>query len=425
MEINYISGILNNSSTLVEKLDSQFLYMHIILVGLMLTVLIPMFYFIFKYSAKRHPKEKAQNFIHNTKLEILWTVIPTAVLMLVFFYGYDSLKELRTIPKDGEHIKVTGRMWSWTFEYPDGRTTNKLYVPKGKNIILDMTAPKNDVLHSFWIPAFRTKEDVVPGRTTQLWFNATKLGSYDIECAEYCGARHSYMLSKTIVIEPEEYKSWLASSAKYPGAPETSSEAKGKTLMSDNGCLGCHSLSGETLAGPALNDIAGKEVTVETDGEKRTIARDDAYLSDAIMKPNKDIVDGFSANVMPSSEGTMSNDDIEEIINFLQGRAKAVAAPIDPEATANELGCIGCHTTDGSKSVGPTFKGMFGSTTTVETVGGEEKELTIDEAYIKESIIDPDANVAEGFNKGIMPNLKDTISDAEIEAITSYIRGIK
>ena len=294
-----LAGFWDNATNLVETLDNQFYWIHIILLGLMLTILVPMVYFIYKYSEKNHPKSmmpKAENtLIHHTGLEIAWTAIPTAFLMVIFYMGYDSLKNLRTMPADATHIKVLGKMWSWTYEYENGKKTNILYVPKDENIVLDMTAPKNDVLHSFWIPAFRQKEDVVPGRTTRLWFNANKVGEYDVECAEYCGDRHSFMLSKVKVLTKNEYDIWYNKKEK----------ASGKDLFEGTaGCTSCHSIGSDTLVGPGLKGIA--------EGKSKQ------YLKDALLNPDKDIADGFYPGIMPSSKGALSNDDVNAIIDYIK-----------------------------------------------------------------------------------------------------------
>ena len=293
-----IAGFWDNATTIVAGLDNQFYWIHVILIGLMLTVIIPMVYFIFKYSEKNHPRNQMPSaedtLTHHTGLEIAWTAIPTAFLMVIFYMGYDSLKHLRTMPADAQHIKVTGKMWSWSFEYPNGKKTGKLFVPKDENIVLDMTAPVNDVIHSFWIPAFRTKEDVVPGRITKQWFKATKTGEYDIECAEYCGDRHSYMLSKVVVMPKDEYETWYNKKDKVSGKDLFAGRA---------GCVSCHSTGKDTLVGPGLAGIGSKS---------------HEYLRDAIITPDKDIAEGFYPGIMPSAKGALTSDEVDAIIDYIK-----------------------------------------------------------------------------------------------------------
>jgi len=294
-----LAGFWDNATALVAGLDNQFYWIHIILIGLMLTVVGPMIYFIFKYSEKNHPKEqmpKAEDTLtHHTGIEIAWTAIPTAFLMVIFYMGYDSLKNLRTMPNEATHIKVLGKMWSWSYEYENGKKTNVLYVPKGENIVLDMTAPKNDVIHSFWIPAFRQKEDVVPGRTTQIWFNANQTGEFNVECTEYCGDRHSFMLSKIKVLEENEYNAWYNKKEKVSGKDLFAGRA---------GCTSCHSIGTDTLVGPGLKGVAS--------------GKSDQYLKDALLNPDKDIAQGFYPGIMPSSKGALSNEEVDAIVDYIK-----------------------------------------------------------------------------------------------------------
>jgi cytochrome c oxidase subunit 2 len=297
MENKYIEGFYSSATAIVDKLDNYYYLMHVLLVILLLSVVIPMIYFVFKYREKNHPIENMPEkaLVHHTGLEIAWTIIPTIILMTCFYWGYDALKELRTIPQEGTHIKVTGKMWSWTFEYPNGKKTDKLYVPKDENIILDMTAPANDVIHSFWIPAFRTKEDVVPGRITKQWFNANKVGSYDIECAEYCGDRHSYMLSKVIVMEEADYKNWYNKKDRVSGEDLFAGRA---------GCASCHSTGTETIVGPGLKGLSNSKTQ--------------EYMRNALVNPDKDIAKGFYPGIMPSTKGVLTNHEVDAIIDYLK-----------------------------------------------------------------------------------------------------------
>jgi cytochrome c oxidase subunit 2 len=296
MENKDLAGFWDNATDLVAGLDNQFYWIHVIVFGLLLTVIVPMFYFMFRYNEKNYSKKEMPEkaITHHTGIEIAWTAIPTAILMVVFYYGYDSLKTLRTMPTEATHIKVVGKMWSWTYIYENGKKTNVLYVPKGENIILDMTAPKNDVLHSFWIPAFRQKEDVVPGRTTQLWFNANKTGEYDVECTEYCGDQHSFMLSKVKVMEQSDYDTWYNKQDKVSGE---------ELFAGTAGCASCHTVDASTIVGPGLAGMASK--TKE-------------YLRDALVDPDKDIAAGFYPGIMPTSKGALTDEEIDAIVDYLK-----------------------------------------------------------------------------------------------------------
>jgi len=311
-------------------------------------------------------------------------------LMVFFYYGYSSMKVLRTMPAESESIVVhmEGKKWSWMHTYAANKSgfvhkSSELYVPIDTNIILKMSAPVNDVIHSYFVPAFRMKEDVVPGRTTKQWFKSEVIGNYDVECAEYCGTRHSYMLSKIHVIPKAEYDAWFESTKKFPGAPDVK-VSKGQELYEANGCSGCHSIDTDaTLVGPSLKGI----------GEKY----DSAYLKDAILHPNKDVPAGFTAGVMPAS--SMSEADAMEIVNYFNNTDKG-------KELYDENGCSGCHSIDSDATlVGPSLKG----------IGTKHNKQ-----YLKDAILDPNKDIPAGFTAGIMPAFK--LSDSDVSAMVNYIK---
>lgn len=191
---------------IAKQVDNAFILIVAVSVFFLLLVTVFMIYFVIRYRKKKHPI--SENITGNTTLEILWTIIPLALVLVIFFYSWSGFKLMREVPSDAMTVKVTASMWRWAFEYPNGKKSDTLlYIPVGKNIKLELTS--TDVNHSFYIPYFRTKEDVVPGRTNYMWFQATEAGSYDIMCAEYCGLNHSYMLGKIIAMPESEYNVWL------------------------------------------------------------------------------------------------------------------------------------------------------------------------------------------------------------------------
>lgn len=190
--------------TITQQVDSTFLLIVGISVLLLLIVTVTMIYFVIKYSRKRNPKPTE---IHgNTTLEIIWTLIPTVLVLIMFFSGYSGFKYMRDVPEDAMPITVTGKMWKWDFQYENGKRTDTLYVPVNKPV--KMLIKSLDVNHSFYLPAFRVKEDAIPGRTNYLWFQPTEPGSFDIACAEYCGLQHAYMYSKLVVMQEDEFYQW-------------------------------------------------------------------------------------------------------------------------------------------------------------------------------------------------------------------------
>jgi len=304
-----LEGFNSRAATFAADVDQAF-WIHIwISVVLFISVIGPMLYFAWKYRADKVKNEDIGTMTHNTFLEIVWTVVPIITLVVFFYYGYTSMKVLRTMPAESQSIVINmeGKKWSWNHTYPANKNgfvhkSRELYVPKDQNIILKMSAPINDVIHSYYVPAFRMKEDVVPGRMTKQWFNSPTIGTYDVECAEYCGTRHSYMLSKIHVIERAEYDAWFESSSKVgPGEVEVA-KSKGQELYDNNGCSGCHSIDTDSiLVGPSLKGIGAKY--------------DASYLKDAIVNPDKDVAEGFTAGIMPPF--ALPDTDVAEIIKYM------------------------------------------------------------------------------------------------------------
>jgi cytochrome c oxidase subunit 2 len=192
---------------IIELVDNSFIFIIVISVILLIGVTAAMIYFVFRYSEKNNPVAD-QSITGSTTLEVLWTVIPLFLVLAMFFYGYEGFREMRKIPPNAMLVKVTGKMWYWQFEYENGKKSDTLlYLPQGKDVRFELQS--TDVNHSFYISAYRVKEDCVPGRTNHMWIHTSKAGVFDIECAEYCGMNHSYMLGKLHIIPEEEFLAWL------------------------------------------------------------------------------------------------------------------------------------------------------------------------------------------------------------------------
>ena len=313
-----LEGVLEGVSTVSNRFDFTTLLIFGICIGIFVLVVGYMFYLVFKYHHTKVDKKDIKNITHNVPLEVAWTVIPTILVMIIFYLGLDSFKAFRTMPKDGIDIAVEGRKWSWTHTYENGKTTADLYVPVNTNIKLKMTAPKNDILHSYYVAAFRIKEDIVPGMTTYQWFNATKEGTYDIQCTEYCGDRHSYMLGKVYVVSQEMYDGWIDSNRKTPfDKDEAPAKSRGLELLEMNACLSCHSLDGSVLVGPSFKGIYNRNIKItDASGATKEIKSDEAYLKVAIVDPDKELVEGFAGGMMPPYP--MPDEDITAIIDYLK-----------------------------------------------------------------------------------------------------------
>jgi cytochrome c oxidase subunit 2 len=300
--------MFSQASNFVEGVDQAFL----IIIGISLFFLVgitgAMIYFIFKFNKKKNPV--AKNVKESKRLEIIWTTVPTLLVLVMFYYGWVGYAPMRDIPSDAMPVKATGRMWSWSFEYENGKLSPTLKVPVNKAVKLDLFSP--DVLHSLYIPAFRVKEDVVPGVNNKMWFRPGMLGDFDILCAEYCGDRHSYMLSKVEVLSQEDFDAWY-----YADNPLANSAEAGLKLIQANGCVACHSIDGTPLVGPSFKGLLNSTKSVITDGKKREIIADEDYIKESIYNPSKDVVENFP-KVMISYKASINEEQLKAIIAYLK-----------------------------------------------------------------------------------------------------------
>jgi len=301
--------MFSGSSSFVEGVDFAFF----IIIGISLIFLIGitfgMIYFSVKYNKKKHPKAKPTK--ESAKLEVIWTVVPTLLVLAMFYYGWVGYRPMRQIPKNSIPIKATGKMWSWSFEYENGKWDSLLYVPINKPVKLDLFSP--DVIHSLYIPAFRIKEDVVPGIANQMWFQAEKLGKFDIFCAEYCGEKHSYMLSKVVVLSEEDYNTWY-------NTKQVLAEGMmpGEMVMKKQGCFACHSTDGSRLVGPSFKGVFDSMRKVVVDGETKEVKADETYLINSIRKPNSEIVESYPKGVMIEYKDQISDEELQQLIDYIK-----------------------------------------------------------------------------------------------------------
>jgi cytochrome c oxidase subunit 2 len=263
-----------------------------------------MVFFIVRYRRSRNTKPAQIE--GNVTLETLWTILPTVLVLVMFYYGWAGFKVMRDVPDDAFPVEARGQMWSWNFIYPDGRVLPDLVVPAGKPIALKLTSA--DVIHSFFVPAFRLKEDCMPGRENHAWFQADEPGEYNILCAEYCGDEHSRMLATVKVVPREEFDEFFGGEWDRP---------VGLELLTAKGCVTCHSIDGTQLIGPSFKGIWGKTETVITDGQPRTITVDEEYVRRSIVEPAADLVEGYQ-NLMPAQGALVDSTDIANIIAYLK-----------------------------------------------------------------------------------------------------------
>ena len=307
---------LTQASNFVQGVDRAFLVILGISFFFLIALTAIMIYFIYKYNNKRHPV--ATQIHGSTTLEIIWTVIPFIITMVMFYYGWAGWNTMQKPPKDAMEVTVIGRMWNFSYLYENGRQTDTLYLPKDQAVKLNLKAM--DVLHSFYIPAFRVKQDMVPNKKDNfMWFIPQRAGIYEIFCAEYCGLQHSYMYSSVKVMEASDFKAFMTDTARVAAvATNESPGATGKKIMQNIGCFACHTVDGTKLVGPSFKGIWGEEQTVVSGKETRKVKVDEEYIKRSIYDPNADVVEGFMKGLMVSYNGQLSEADIANIIEYLK-----------------------------------------------------------------------------------------------------------
>jgi len=384
------------------QVDQVFLLIFGVSAAILVLITVLMIWFVIRYHHTRNPK--AADIRGNVLAEVIWTVIPSILVMGMFYYGWASFKALRSVPADAMRVQVTARMWSWVFEYENGKRASTLYVPVDRAVRLDMTSV--DVIHSFFVPAFRIKMDTVPGMQTYAWFQAQREGTYDILCAEYCGLRHSNMLSTVEVMAPDDFRQWYESSA------EGNEAAIG--LLESYGCTGCHSLDGSEEMGPTLLNIYGARRSVTDVNGTREIIVDEPYLRRAIVEPDAELVEGYEG--MPSFKEEMPQKDLDAIVQYLTGGARRDLE--QGRQLMESEGCLSCHSTDGSEIAGPTLRNIVGR----KEKKDDGSEIVVDDAYLKEAILDPEKFIVVGYDP-IMPSYEH-LTEEQVQAMIDYMHSL-
>lgn len=303
-----------DASNFVQGVDRAF----IIILGFSFLFLIVLTFliilFIVKYRKSKHPK--AVQMKGNTKLEIAWTGGAFILVLVLFYFGWAGWKPMMTPPDDAMEIKAIARMWKFQFVYENGKVTDTLYVPVNQSVVLDLVAL--DVIHSLYIPAFRVKEDMVPGLKKDMWFRAQRVGEFDLFCAEYCGLQHSYMYTGVNVLSEEDFNQWITDTTAAQPAAGVPAWESGLDVLRKNGCNVCHSSDGSKLVGPSYLGVWGSTREVETGGADREIVADSTYIRTAIFDPDADIAKGFNKGLMLSYEGLVTEEEVGWIIEYLK-----------------------------------------------------------------------------------------------------------
>lgn len=314
------SWLPQSASTLAADYDWLFNFWVWTCGGLFLLVVVPMIYFAFRYKRKEPGQKALTQKDHNVKLEIAWTVLPIIYLTFLFHWGFVGYAKIYTAPVDSKALRVTAKKWQWQIDYPQEDQNIRIegtspVIGVELNQPVQLTMSSTDVLHSFFVPNFRVKQDLVPGRYTQLWFQATELGEFPVFCAEYCGTGHSTMAAIVKVMEHDEYQAWVNAKAEERSKTSNLSPLElGKKLYSDKACKTCHSVDGKPGIAPTFKGVYGHTVELTT-GQK--VLADDNYIRESILLPNAKIVKGF-APVMPSFQGQLKEEEIVGLIEFIK-----------------------------------------------------------------------------------------------------------
>lgn len=411
-------------------------------------VVIVIFYFSVHYKAGSDA-DRSNPVDEHTALELTWSFIPLVLVLAIFVWSASIYFDLYNPPPDTLDLYVIGKQWMWKVQHPDGqREVNTMHIPVNQPVKVTMTS--QDVIHSFYIPDFRIKQDALPGRYTSIWFEATKLGEYHILCAEYCGTEHALMVGKVIVMSPADYEQWLRDNAGSGGAVVSASGTSGssdvggidagKAIFEQLGCETCHKLDGSVGVGPSLVG-EGPEVELDT-GEM--VPYDEEYIRESIIDPGAKLIAGYS-NMMPSYQGQLSDEDMISLVQYIKSisasgadetssatteepaeaaessdaeetAAEEAVAEIIPEELFSQAGCEVCHKLDGSAGLGPS---LIDVGTDVELDSGEV--VSYDADYIRQSIIDPSSQIVSGY-ANVMPTT--ALSDEELDIMVEFVLSI-
>jgi cytochrome c oxidase subunit 2 len=319
---SWVPFVPDSASTMSWKVDAVYFYLSGVTLFFTLLISAVLIFFVIRYR-RRTPYEIPRPIAGSHKLETLWTVIPFLISMTIFGWAAKVYFEQYSPPQNAMEIYVVGKQWMWKVQHTTGqREINELHVPVGKKIKLIMTS--EDVIHDFFVPAFRMKSDVVPGKYTTQWFEATKTGKFDFYCAEYCGMNHSGMIGSVIVMEPRAFDDWLGGNTS-----NTSPAAAGQVLYQTLGCISCHGNTGEGGRGPALLSVFGRQTQLQG-GQK--VTADEGYIRESILNPQAKLVDGFGP-IMPTFQGQITEDQLMQLIAYIKSLQGSSTQPGTPVAS--------------------------------------------------------------------------------------------
>jgi cytochrome c oxidase subunit 2 len=312
------------ASSVAASVDHLVYFLLAVAVFFSVGIFLSIFYFAVRYR-RRSESELPVAAEGAMSLEILWSVIPFGLTMIMFAWGASVFFTISRPPDDAQEIYVIGKQWMWKIQHMEGqREINELHVPVGQAIKLRMTS--EDVIHDFFVPAFRTKADVLPGRYTTAWFKPTRPGKYHLFCSQYCGTNHYAMIGWVYVMEPQEYQAWLS------GGTSGSLAAGGEKLFQTFACANCHHLTGAPGRGPDLRNLYGTQVEL-TDGSH--VKFDEDYIRESILSPSAKIVKGYQP-IMPTFQGLVTEENILQLIEYIKSLTPK-PAPAPPATTSRKV----------------------------------------------------------------------------------------
>ena len=303
------------ASSLAASVDHLLYFLLAVAVFFSVGIFLSIFYFAVRYRRRSDSELPAPS--HGAmSLEVLWSVIPFGLTMIMFVWGASVFFAISRPPDDAQQIYVIGKQWMWKLQHMEGqREINELHIPVGQAIKLTMTS--EDVIHDFFVPAFRTKADVLPGRYTTTWFKPIKPGKYHLFCSQYCGTNHYAMIGWVYVMEPQDYQAWLS------GGTSGSLASSGEKLFQDLACANCHHLKDPPGRGPNLRNLYGAEVTLTGGGH---VKFDEVYIRESILNPSAKIVAGYEP-IMPTFQGLVTEENVLQLIEYIKSLTQKAAAP--------------------------------------------------------------------------------------------------
>lgn len=299
------------ASTQAGPIDSIFNIQFKLIAFLFALIVGLMVYSIIFFRRKKGDTSDAAHITGNTTLEIVWTLLPLAIVIALAFISTNAIAETMRIDSQAMEVNIIGRTWTWSFEYPAySASSAELILPVGKQVLFHLSS--RDVIHSFWVPEFRVKQDAVPGITTTLRLTPTKIGEFSLVCAELCGRDHSAMVAKVRVVSQADFNAWVAAQTELATAPP---EVRGEKWFNENACVSCHSLDGTPKLGPTFLGLYGKQEALESG---KTVLVDDAYLYESITDPMKEIVKTFSPAMSPAITANLTELQVQDLIAFIK-----------------------------------------------------------------------------------------------------------